>query len=139
MKIARAILLSLLLAPFGRHTRFVFLSYIRHALVIASALLSVAFAVDLTPQPEHLADLAASAPPMRGAEYVSAEILGHLWCDAQSFFRREIKKHRGTVASYLHAKNPVWNLVGRVFFHLAENKGSDETPFAFLATYTPSA
>jgi SNF2 family DNA or RNA helicase len=73
---------------------------------------------------------------MRGAEYVSAEILGRLWCDAQSFFRRDIKKHRGTVASYLHAKNPVWNLVGRVFFHLAENKGSDETPFAFLATYT---
>ena len=41
---------SIALAPFGRHTRYVFLSYIRHALVIASALLSVAFAVDLTPQ-----------------------------------------------------------------------------------------
>lgn len=41
---------SVLLAPFGRYTRYVLFSYMRHALVIVSALLSVAFAVDLTPQ-----------------------------------------------------------------------------------------
>ncbi|MDG2124960.1 MAG: DEAD/DEAH box helicase, partial [Verrucomicrobiales bacterium] len=32
--------------------------------------------------------------------------------------------------------NPLWNLVGRVTFHLAENKADDKFPFAFLATYT---
>ncbi len=93
-------------------------------------------AIDLAPTPELLDEIAASAPPMRGAEYVTSEILASLWQGAQSFFRRDIRKHRGTVATYLHAKNAVWNLVGRVFFHLAENKGSSETPFAFLATYT---
>src|SRR2546428_10078983 len=29
-----------------------------------------------------------------------------------------------------------WNVVGRVCFHLAENKADEERPFAFLATYT---
>ena len=33
-------------------------------------------------------------------------------------------------------RNPVWNLVGRVYFHLAENKHDADHPFAFLATYT---
>ncbi len=32
--------------------------------------------------------------------------------------------------------NPLWHEVGRVTFHLAENKRDPERPFAFLATYT---
>jgi non-specific serine/threonine protein kinase len=93
-------------------------------------------AVDLAPRPERLEELARAAPPMRGAEYVTAQSLEHLWRQAQAWFKRAIAKHRGPVAEYLHARNPIWNLVGRVYFHLAENKTSDETPFAFLATYT---
>ena len=38
--------------------------------------------------------------------------------------------------AFLRRKSPLWNLVGRVCFHLAENKGDDDAPFAFLATYT---
>ena len=30
----------------------------------------------------------------------------------------------------------MWNLVGRVYFHLAENKADPDHPFGFLATYT---
>lgn len=93
-------------------------------------------AIDLAPRAERLEELARAVPPMRGAEYVTPECLGHLWMDAQSYFKRDLRKHRGTVASYLHAKNPLWNLVGRVYFHLAENKANAEAPFAFLATYT---
>ncbi len=93
-------------------------------------------AVDVAPRSERLEELAASVPPMRGAEYVTTDRLADLWQGALVFFRRDIAKHRGAVASYLHAKNPVWNLVGRVFFHLAENKGNEHAPFAFLATCT---
>ena len=32
--------------------------------------------------------------------------------------------------------NPLWHLLGRVTFHLAENKRDPQRPFAFLATYT---
>jgi hypothetical protein len=38
--------------------------------------------------------------------------------------------------AYLKSCNPVWNAVGRVTFHLAENKRNPAYPFAFLATYT---
>lgn len=40
------------------------------------------------------------------------------------------------VQKYLSAYNPAWNKVGRICFHLAENKASPHHPFAFLATYT---
>jgi len=92
--------------------------------------------VEIAPRLELLDELAAAPPPMKGAEYVTAEVLRGLFLEAISWFRQDIQKHAGTVASYLHAKSPLWNLVGRVFFHLAENKGDDDAPFAFLATYT---
>ena len=44
------------------------------------------------------------------------------WAELEAFFREEVRRHRGSVQSYLRARNPVWNLVGRVYFHLAENK-----------------
>jgi hypothetical protein len=31
---------------------------------------------------------------------------------------------------------PAWHVVGRVTFHLAENKTDTQRPFAFLATFT---
>jgi len=93
-------------------------------------------AVDLAPRPARLEELSRAAPPMRGAEYVTPASLGLLWTEIDAAFKREIAKHRGTVASYLQAKSPLWNLVGRVYFHLAENKANAGAPFAFLATYT---
>ena len=89
------------------------------------------------PVPAGLLDrLAGEAPPLAGAEYVDAARLHAWWADLEAFFREEIRRHRGSVQSYLQAKNPVWNLVGRVYFHLAENKRDPDHPFAFLATYT---
>ncbi len=105
------------------------------ALCAEPALEELRHEVDLVPRQGRLEELARAVPPMRGAEYVTAENLGHLWQDTQRWFKRDLRKYRGTVASYLQAKNQVWNLVGRVYFHLAENKASTEAPFAFLATY----
>jgi non-specific serine/threonine protein kinase len=106
------------------------------ALCAEPALEELRDAVDLSPRLERLEELARAVPPMRGAEYVTPERLGQLWRDTQEWFKRDLRKHRGTVAAYLHAKNPLWNLVGRIYFHLAENKANPEAPFAFLATYT---
>ena len=106
------------------------------ALVAEPALEELRDKVDVTPRPERLAELADAVPPMRGAEYITVEQLGHLWQDTHSWFQSDLRKHRGSVATYLHAKNPVWNLVGRVYFHLAENKADPDAPFAFLATYS---
>ena len=48
-----------------------------------------------------------------------------------------LRSHKGGVQAYLSERNPQWRLVGRVTFHLAENKRDPEHPFAFLATYIP--
>jgi superfamily II DNA or RNA helicase len=85
---------------------------------------------------EKLDQLAGSAPPMPGSEYLDVTLLERLWTELEDAFRSELRGWKGTVQSYLHARSPAWNLVGRVCFHLAENKRDQEHPFAFLATYT---
>jgi non-specific serine/threonine protein kinase len=37
---------------------------------------------------------------------------------------------------FLQSVNPLWHLLGRVTFHVAENKRDESCPFAFLATFT---
>jgi len=85
---------------------------------------------------ERLEHLAGAVPPIRGAEYVTAESLVAVWREAADALRGELASWRGPIADWLHAKNAAWATVGRVCFHLAENKRDTDAPFAFLATYT---
>lgn len=93
-------------------------------------------AIELPPPLEELESLAGAAPPMVGAEYLSADVLVRIWEALRHAFLDEMGKTVGSVQSFFERHGPAWNLVGRVCFHLAENKGSDNTPFAFLATYS---
>jgi|CZKU01.1.fsa_nt_gi hypothetical protein len=92
--------------------------------------------IRVEPPVDRLAQLADAAPPMRGAEYVTAESLAAVWRETHQALERELTGWRGPVAEWLHSKNAAWATVGRVCFHLAENKRDPEAPFAFLATYT---
>ncbi len=92
--------------------------------------------VRVDPPADWLAALAAGAPPMRGAEYVNVEGLEAVWREAGEAFAAEVSSWKGPVIEWLRAKNDAWATVGRVVFHLAENKRDPERPFAFLATYT---
>ena len=83
-----------------------------------------------------LAALAFAAPAMTGAEYLSVPVLESLWTDLDAAFRLELEESGTSIEDFLKQKNPAWNLVGRVHFNLAENRKDDESPFAFLATYT---
>ena len=85
---------------------------------------------------DELAALAQAAPPFAGAEYLNGSVLVDLWTQTLLAFRAEIAAFDGTVQEYLRARNPVWQVVGRVHFHLAERKDDAQRPFAFLATYT---
>ena len=80
--------------------------------------------------------IVAAAPSMRGLEYLTCELLGRLWCDLRQLVVDEAKRHATGPKEYLCGVNPVWHLLGKVTFHLAENKRDDHRPFAFLATYT---
>jgi non-specific serine/threonine protein kinase len=83
-----------------------------------------------------LESLIADAPPMLGAEYLDAEVLASLWTQMDAALRAEWAQAGCTLAAFLKARHPAWNLVGRVYFNLAENRKDPDAPFAFLATYT---
>jgi len=86
------------------------------------------------PAPE-LSALADTAPLMRGGEYLSGELLERLWRELDECMREQIARHPGGAGGWLKESHPVWRLMGRVTFHLAENRKHPTHPFAFLATY----
>ena len=86
-------------------------------------------AADITP-------LLLNVPPMRGAEYLSARALQEIWTLLDRWVCEQIHAF-GSLAGFLASKAPQWHQVGRVCFHLAENKNDPDYPFAFMATYVP--
>lgn len=77
--------------------------------------------------------LIATMPPFIGAEHVTSEVLERWW--------NELAAHIAQLApqgieAWLREECPAWHVVGRVSFHLAENKTDTQRPFAFLATFT---
>ncbi len=82
------------------------------------------------------AEFLTEAPPMRGAEYLSDALLVRLWEELRKEAAAEAADHRDGLGGWLRDRNSLWHLVGRVTFHLAENKRNEQVPFAFLATYT---
>ena len=103
--------------------------------LIAVAGLTEQWATVVMPAPRaDLENLVEAAPPMTGADYLNAAALGAWWVDLHNAVREDIIAGGGDVTAWLGGKHPSWNLVGRVCFHLAENKGNVQAPFAFLAT-----
>ena len=90
--------------------------------------------VKLSASAAELEQLAASAPPMTGAEYLNGDVLAEWWAELHTAVRDDIAASGGDVAAWLQSKHPSWNLLGRICFHLAENKSDEQLPFAFLAT-----
>jgi non-specific serine/threonine protein kinase len=88
------------------------------------------------PADGELDKMAAAAPPMTGAEYLTAAVLADLWRGMDAAFDAELANASLSVQEFLKGRHPAWNLVGRVHFNLAENRKDEDAPFAFLATYT---
>ncbi|MBQ7607116.1 MAG: DEAD/DEAH box helicase [Desulfovibrionaceae bacterium] len=84
--------------------------------------------------PEEAHAWVMQAPPMEGGEFLTTEMLHTLWEKLLVWCSDEAIKASG-LAHFLSERAPKWQHVGRVFFHLAENKMNAEKPFAFLATY----
>ena len=76
------------------------------------------------------------APPMHGADYLTPRVLATLWAELDTATRTALAASKQSLQDFLKARNPAWNLVGRVHFNLAENRKDADAPFAFLATYT---
>src|SRR5881628_2027787 len=95
--------------------------------------------VEVDCPPDERDRLAGAVPPMDGGEYVDADWVAARWADINRAFADEIRVHKGPVAEWLLARHPSWHIVGRVCLHLAENRGDEQHPFAFLATYAVRA
>ena len=88
------------------------------------------------PDPLQLSIIVSEAPPMLGLEYLVPEVLTSLWRELLQRVHEQALKTTGGLEALLPTINPDWQPLGRVTFHLAENKKDEERPFAFLATYT---
>ena len=75
-----------------------------------------------------------TAPPMRGGEYLSEATMQRIW-ERLDGWVRQAAADTGGLAAFLQARAPKWHQVGRVCFHLAENRDDEARPFAFMATY----
>ncbi len=87
------------------------------------------------PDAAQYAEWTLAAPPMEGGEYLSAETLEAIWDALDAWTKDAITRH-GALGAFLEKTAPKWAQVGRVCFHLAENKADEERPFAFMASYT---
>ncbi len=89
-----------------------------------------------TPSSDQFLSLIADLPPMIGAEYLTPDVLDTLWGALGAALQHQLGLQKDPLQVFLKARNPVWNLVGRVHFNMAENRKDPDAPFAFLATYT---
>jgi len=87
------------------------------------------------PSATTLDDWLTGAPPMVGGEYLTPDRLGDIWRALVEWTGAAIVK-ANSLESFLANQAPAWQRVGRVTFHLAENKQGATRPFAFLATFT---
>jgi superfamily II DNA or RNA helicase len=89
------------------------------------------------PSHEVLEEVLQGAPPMSGGEYLTASTLQAIWHDLDEWVHDQILRYENGIAGFLKDRAPWWHQVGRVAFHLAENRRDPLYPFAFLATYIP--
>ena len=75
------------------------------------------------PEPAELERLRAAVPPMLGAEYLTADVLDGLWQALDTAVAARLAASGESVEQLLRGFSDAWHTVGRVHFHLAENRG----------------
>jgi len=86
---------------------------------------------------EQLPGWVETAPPMVGGEYLNEDVLAEIWKELATWVTQTILEDGG-LSAFLHERAPRWRQVGRVTFHLAENKNDQDRPFAFMASFSTS-
>ncbi|MCI5163169.1 MAG: ATP-dependent helicase, partial [Candidatus Electrothrix sp. AX5] len=83
---------------------------------------------------EEIERLMETVPALTGGEYLNPDLLASFWSELNDTFAQAMSSFSGAVAEFIHSFSPESQLLGRIYFHLVENKNADQ-PFAFLATY----
>ncbi len=119
-------------APTGRYWQALAARYLTQLCHIPGSAETFDLAV---PSLDECFNLVLTAPPMQGGEYLSDQVLQSIWEALDDWVHAAVAQSEG-LGAFLHARAPKWHQVGRVCFHLAENKSDEDRPFAFMATYT---
>lgn len=84
-----------------------------------------------------IAELLLSAPPMLGGEYLTHDVLNAFITDVYRVVSVRARRNGESPLEIVRELLPGGRNLGKVSFHLAENKGaqSDAYPFAFLASF----
>src|SRR2546430_4064605 len=83
-----------------------------------------------------LAAMVLSAPPMRGLEYLNADLLKEWWADLDILVRKEVQASGHGVQEYLRERNQLWRGGRGGAVYLAGNEGWSGRPFSFLGAYS---
>ncbi len=78
--------------------------------------------------------LLETMPLMAGSEYLNLDVLRKNWQALHDHFKLCITDYSGSVEDWFNSQPGVVREIGRIHFHLVENKNGP-LPFAFLATY----
>ncbi|MBF0449394.1 MAG: DEAD/DEAH box helicase [Candidatus Magnetomorum sp.] len=91
--------------------------------------------VEISLSEEEQSILLDRVPMMPGAEYINDDFIEQFLARLHHFFVTAITHYEGSVESFIQSFRADVHLIGRIYFHLVENKQGDE-PFAFLVTYS---
>lgn len=91
---------------------------------------------ELLPTQQECLKFIEQIPPITGEEYLHAEVIRQWFFELSRYIENQLTEQNLSISEWLKNLGEPWNQLGKVFFHLAENKDdtSGTKPFAFLAT-----
>lgn len=125
--------------PGKRYFRTLFSNYLRKLAALGEPSGSdlTVFYLQARPNESETSFQVLSAPPITGSEYFDAGLLSRFYQDFEEALQERFTASKGTFTEFMRSLSPAWKDVGKVAFHLAENKGdpSGNLPFAFMASF----
>jgi non-specific serine/threonine protein kinase len=86
--------------------------------------------------PDHIVEPFVTAAAKIGHGYIGEDDLREIWHLWAAQLALDATTSEFTLREHISKVFPSWELVGRIYFHLAESKEGSVLPFAFLATYS---
>ncbi|MEG0143099.1 MAG: DEAD/DEAH box helicase [Akkermansia sp.] len=89
------------------------------------------------PSSFELEAIVLSAPPFVGGEYFNETLLERFYVEFEQALQIKFSQTEQSFTNFIRGLNPIWKDVGKLSFHLAENKSDDVNthPFAFMASF----
>ena len=85
---------------------------------------------------EYLYKKYQATPMIAGSENITTDLLKEVWLGLEARINESVRAFSGTPRQFVAQEFPGWEDVGKIHFHLAENRAPNGKSFAFLSTYS---